>query len=226
MLGTDNSEGDDRLDLSVHSSLLRVVLLVLVRVHPDVVESELLLDAVLELLTLLKSERVGLGDDGDNVDGLAQLLENDDIDRLQAVARRRDEVKAAVDTGILDVAEWRSVKLRGICRQTGKSLPLTLSSQFLPEVGRVLVLDVLDNGVPAAVVVDKVAIAGSVNNVQAQSDAVLLNNVGDGLDLGGLSGRLGRREAALGLDEVRGEDGVDQSRLAETGLACMRVWLA
>lgn len=226
MLGTDNSEGDDRLDLGVHSSLLRVVLLVLVRVHPDVVESELLLNAVLELLALLKSERVGLGDDGNNVDGLAQLLENDDIDGLQAVARRRDEVKAAVDTGILDVADWRSVKVRRTCRQTGKSLPLTLSSQFLPEVGRVLVLDVLDNGVPAAVVVDKVAIAGSVNNVQAQSDAVLLNNVGDGLDLGGLSGRLGRREAALGLDEVGGEDGVDQSRLAETRLACMRVWLA
>lgn len=41
-----------------------------------------------------------------------------------------DEEQAAVDTGILDVA-------------------LTLSSEFLAEVGRVLILDVLDNGVPA-----------------------------------------------------------------------------
>lgn len=105
MLRADNCERNDRLDLGVHSSFLRVVLLVLVWVHPDVVESELLLDAVLELLTLLKSERVGLGDDWDNVDGLAQLLENDDIDRLQAVARWRDEVKAAMDTGVLDVAD-------------------------------------------------------------------------------------------------------------------------
>lgn len=89
-----------------------------------------------------------------------------------------------------------------------------------------LVLDVLDDGVPAAVVVHKIAIAGSVNNVQTQPDAILLNDVGDGLDFGGLSGRLGGREAALGLDEVGSEDGVDQGGLAETGLACERAWLA
>jgi hypothetical protein len=84
----------------------------------------------------------------------------------------------------------------------------------------VLVLDVLDNGVPAAVVVDQVAVTGSVNNVQAQPHAVLLNDVGDCLNLAGLPDGLGWRKAALGLDEVRGEDGVNQSRLAETGLAC------
>jgi hypothetical protein len=99
-------------------------------------------------------------------------------------------------------------------------IPLTLSRQFLPEVCRVLVLDVFDNGVPAAVVVDQVAIAGSVNNVQAQSHAVLLDNVSDSLDLAGLSDGLLGRKTTLGLDKVRGEDGVDQSRLAETSLAC------
>jgi hypothetical protein len=41
-----------------------------------------------------------------------------------------DEEQAAVNTGILDVT-------------------LTLSSEFLAEVRRVLILDVLDNGVPA-----------------------------------------------------------------------------
>lgn len=41
-----------------------------------------------------------------------------------------DEEQAAVDTGILDVA-------------------LTLSSEFLAQVGGVLILDILDNGVPA-----------------------------------------------------------------------------
>ena len=57
-----------------------------------------------------------------------------------------------------------------------------------------LVLDVLDNGVPAAVIVDKVAVAGCVNNVQAEAHTVLLNNVGDSLDLGGLSdGFCGRK---------------------------------
>lgn len=107
MLRTDNSEGNDRLDLSVHSGLLRVVLLVLVRVHPDVVEGELLLDAVLELLALLESERIGLGDDWHNVDGLAQLLEDDNVDGLEAVARGGNEVKTAVDAGVLDVAGWK-----------------------------------------------------------------------------------------------------------------------
>lgn len=86
VLRADDSEGNDGLDLSVHSSLLRVVLLVLVRVHPDVVEGELLLDAVLELLALLKRQRIGLGDDWNNVDSLAQLLENNNVNRLEAVA--------------------------------------------------------------------------------------------------------------------------------------------
>lgn len=108
MLRTDNGERNDRLDLSVHSSLLRVVLLVLVRVHPDVVEGELLLDAVLELLALLESERVGLGDDWHDVDGLAQLLENDNIDGLEAVTGGRNEVKTAVDAGVLDVTVKRT----------------------------------------------------------------------------------------------------------------------
>jgi hypothetical protein len=97
-------------------------------------------------------------------------------------------------------------------------LPLTLSGQFLPEVGGVLIFDVLDNRVPAAVVVDKITIAGSVNNVQAQSHTVLLNNVSDSLDLAGLSDGFCGRKATLGFDEVRREDGVDQGRLAETSL--------
>lgn len=46
------------------------------------------------------------------------------------MARRLDEEQAAVNTGILDVT-------------------LTLSSEFLTEVCRVLVLDVLDDRVPA-----------------------------------------------------------------------------
>jgi hypothetical protein len=105
VLRTDNGKGNDGLDLSVHSSLLRIVLLVLVRVHSDVVEGELLLDAVLELLALLECERVGLCDDWNDVDSLAQLLENNNVDGLEAVAGRRNEVKTAVDAGVLDVAK-------------------------------------------------------------------------------------------------------------------------
>ena len=83
-----------------------------------------------------------------------------------------------------------------------------------------LVLDVLHDRVPAAVVVDQVTIAGSVHNVQAQSHAVLLDDVCDWVDVGGLSDRLCGRKAAFGLDEVGGEDGVDERGLAETGLTC------
>jgi hypothetical protein len=50
-------------------------------------ECELLLDAVLELLALLKREGVGLCDDRNNVDSLAQLLKDDNIDGLKTVAR-------------------------------------------------------------------------------------------------------------------------------------------
>lgn len=74
------------------------------------------------------------------------------------MARRLDEEQAAVDTGILDVS-------------------FSLSSEFLSEVCRVLVLDVLDNWIPASVVVNLVAIAGGIHNVQPQTDTVLLDDV-------------------------------------------------
>ena len=41
----------------------------------------------------------------------------------------------------------------------------------------------------------------------------------DGVDLGGLPDGLVGLLAPLGFDEVRGEDGVDEGRLSETGLA-------
>lgn len=130
MLGTDNGEGNNGLDLSVHSSLLRIVLLVLVWVHPDVVECELLLDAILELLTLLESERVGLCDDRNNVDSFAQLFEDDDVNGLEAVAGWRDEVETAVDTGVLDVTAQLSVDdvtVLGCSKHTAHAEPSTPS---------------------------------------------------------------------------------------------------
>ena len=52
-----------------------------------------------------------------------------------------------MDAGILDVS-------------------FSLRSEFLSEVCRVLVLDVLDNWIPASVVVDLITIAGGIHNVQ------------------------------------------------------------
>lgn len=92
------------------------------------------------------------------------------------MAGRLNEEQAAVNPGILDVA-------------------LTLGSEFLAEVGRVLILDVLDNGVPAririnstsfsacskedfvpSVVVDLVTVARRVNDVQTKTDSIFLDD--------------------------------------------------
>ena len=47
-----------------------------------------------------------------------------------------------------------------------------------------LVLDVLDNWVPALFVVDLVAVAGRINNVHLKTDTILLNDMGNNFDLG------------------------------------------
>jgi hypothetical protein len=217
LLRADNGEGDETLlelafwpcgsplnvtylDLAIQGALLIVELLIIVGEHLEVVESELLLDALLELLTLLHSQGVGLGNDRDNVDHIGQLLQDDNVDGLERVAGRLNEEEAAVDASVLDV-------------------PLSLGGELLSQVGGVLIFDVLDDRIPAAVVVDQVAIAGSVDNVEPQTDAVLLNDVGSGLDLGGGPDGLIGLHASLGVDQVRGEDGVDEGRLSETSLA-------
>jgi len=58
-----------------------------------------------------------------------------------------NEEQAAVDSGVLQI-------------------PLTLSGELLAQIRRVLVLDVLDNRVPAALVVDQIAVAWGVDNVE------------------------------------------------------------
>lgn len=191
--------GGSYLDLSVQATLLVIELLVVVGIHPEVVESELLLDALLELQTLLEGQAVGLGNDRDNVDNIRKLLQHDDVNGLERVTRRLDEEEAAVDASILDIS-------------------LTLGRKLLSEIGGVLVLDVFDNGVPAAVVVNEIAVSGSVNNVEPQTNTVLLNDVRDRVNLGGGANALIGLHATLGVDKVRGEHGVDKSRLSETGL--------
>lgn len=72
------------LDLDVHHALLVVQLVVVIGVHLQVVESEFLLDSFLECLSLFQGQRVGLGNNGDNVHDIGKLLEDDNIDRLKA----------------------------------------------------------------------------------------------------------------------------------------------
>lgn len=164
-------------------------------------EGKLLLDALLEGHALLEGQGVGLGNDRDDVDNVGQLLQNHNINGLQRVARGLDKEQAAVNASVLDVA-------------------LALGGELLAKVRRVLVLDVFDDRVPAAVIVDQVAVSGSVDDVKPQADTVLLDDVRHGVNLGRGADHLLRVVPALALDQVRGEDGVDQGRLAQTGLAC------
>ena len=129
-------------------------------------EGEFLLDALLEFQPLLESQGIGLGDDRNDIDNVGKLLQDDDVDGLERVTGRLDEKQAAVNPGVLDVA-------------------LALGSEFLSQVGRVLILDILDDGIPAAVVVNQITVAWGVDDVQSQTHSVLLDNVRDGVDLGG-----------------------------------------
>jgi hypothetical protein len=194
------------LDLGIECDFLLVVLLIVIRIHPQVVEGKLLLYPLLERSALLQRQAVTLCNDWYYIDKLAKLLQHDNINRLEGMARWLDEEKAAVDAGVLQVS-------------------LTLSGEFLAQVSRVLVLDVLDNGVPAALVVDQVAVAGGVYDVETETHTVFLNDMRDGLDLGRAADGLVRLQASLAVHEMRCEDGVDQSRLSETSLACAW-WLA
>ncbi len=101
-----------------------------------------------------------------------------------------DEEQAAVDTGILDIS-------------------LTLGCELLSEVCRVLVLDVLDDWVPASIVVDLVTIAWGIDNVQPQTNSVFLDDVRDCLDFGGGSHRFVGGESSFRIDQVRRKDSVN-----------------
>ena len=79
---------------------------------------------------------------------------------------------------------------------------------------------VLDDGLPAALVVDLVPVAGRVDDVELEPDAVLGDDVRLLVDLGRLPDRALVVEPSLRVDEVRREQRVDQGRLAEPALAC------
>ena len=72
------------IDVSIMSPLLSIKFIIVVWVHPQVVESELLLDSFLECCTLLKSQRVGLCDNWYDVDNIRKFLENDNVDWFEA----------------------------------------------------------------------------------------------------------------------------------------------
>jgi len=177
-LGADNSEGDHATDGIVLSQLFFIIFVGIERIQANVVVDEFRANPALKGISFLRGQRVRLGNDRDYVDDLGQFLHNNDVNRAEGVARGVDEEEAAVDTGVDNIA-------------------VTHGRQLLTEVGGMLVLDVFDDRVPAALVVDQVAITGSVDNVETQADAVLGDDMGDGVDVRGLPYWLVGFETAL-----------------------------
>lgn len=99
---------------------------------------------LLEASQVRWAQRVRLGNHGDQVHTGAQSLHDFDIERLQGMASRSDEVQTCVDT---------EVNLVG-----------TTGLLLLQHVGLMLVVEELDDGHPGVTVVDVVAEAGGVDD--------------------------------------------------------------
>ena len=152
--------------------------------------------SLLEESNLLVGQGIGLGHHGNQVDLGVQATHDLNVQRLQGMAGRLDEVDTGVDAVVHDVGP----------------VDLVLGLQ----VGIVSLLDVLNNRTPRVVVVHEVAEAGGVDDGQAQTNAVLLDIGADGLDGHGLGDDVVAGAGGL-LGGVEGgvEQGVDQSRLAQ-----------
>ena len=65
-----------------------------------------------------------------------------------------------------------------------------------------LILDVLDNWVPAAVIVHEIAVSGCVDDVESEAHAILFDDMSDWVDLGGAADGLVGVETAFAVYEV------------------------
>ena len=126
------------------------------------------------------------------------------VQGLQGVAGRLDEVNAGVDAVVDNVA----------------AVDLVLGL----EVGVEALLNVLDNRAPRVVVVDKVTESRSIHDSQAEADAVLLDISAGRLDRHGLGDDVGIGAGGL-LGRVEGgvKQGVDEGRLSQAGFTCRLV---
>ena len=105
------------------------------------------------------------------------------------------------------------------------NLLLALRLLLLAHVRLVLVIDEVDDGGPRVAVVDVVAEAGGVNDGELRLELLLLKLGLDDLNLGELVELLlVAPGVVLGRGELGREEGVDEGRLPETGLAWRCSW--
>lgn len=70
--------------MCILSTLLLVQLIVVVRVHLEVVEGKFFSNPLLKRSTFLQSQGVGFGNDGNDINDIGKLLEDNDINGLEA----------------------------------------------------------------------------------------------------------------------------------------------
>ena len=87
VLGSDNCKGDQIFDVGIRGTFLFILLIIVVRVHPQIMEGKFLPDALLEGLALFHGERIGLSDHRDDIDNVCKFLEYDNVNRFEAVSR-------------------------------------------------------------------------------------------------------------------------------------------
>lgn len=155
---------------------------------------------MLELGQISWRKSIGLGNNWDQVDTRAQALHNLNVQRLESMAGRTNEVQASVDSQI--------------------NLLRTLWLLLLEHVTLVLIIEELNNWLPAVTVVDVVSKTRRVDNRQADLEELLLQlGLGD-FNLNGLVNLLGMASAVVGVVLDGGaEKSVDKGGLAESRLA-------
>ena len=110
-------------------------------------------DSLLENDEVLWREGVGLCDDWNEVDTCAKSLHDFDIEGLEGVACRTDEVEASVDSEV--------------------NLVITAWLLLLKHVRLMLVVEELDDGLPRVAIVHVVSKARGVNNGQPYYTALV-----------------------------------------------------
>lgn len=179
-------------------------------------------DALLEEDDFFVGHGIRLGNDGDQVDLLVESSHELDVD-LSKTGERRGEGDEVVSykfvAAVIAHSGCYSRMTGGLKKvETGMDSIVgqlgSVDSVLLLEVGIESSLDVLDDGLPAVVVVDEISVTWSVDDGETKTDAILLD-VGtlrlDGYRLRSLLVR--RWDFLFGIQTVI-EEGIDQGRLA------------
>ena len=162
------SRADDRERHRICQSLSVLCALRILRVDGRGVDADALglnngANAGLERIEVVLGESIGLCNDGDEVDAGSKALHNLDVEWLEGVAGRTNEVEAGMHTQV--------------------GLVATLRLLLLAHISLVLVVNKVDNRGPRVAVVDIVAEAWRVNNGELDLEGLLLELGLDDVDL-------------------------------------------